>query len=48
MVRWLREIEGFDGFVMLTGEGSAIGLSFWESATSLPGIGSLAVSSSSA
>ena len=31
MVRWLRDIEGFDGFLMLTGEGSAIGLTFWES-----------------
>jgi hypothetical protein len=31
MVRWLREIEGFEGFVMLTREGSAVGLSFWES-----------------
>jgi hypothetical protein len=31
MVRWLRDIEGFDGFVMLTGEGTAVGLSFWES-----------------
>jgi hypothetical protein len=32
MVRWLRDIEGFDGFLMLTQEGKAIGLSFWESA----------------
>jgi hypothetical protein len=31
MVRWLRDIEGFDGFLMLTKEGTAIGLSFWES-----------------
>ena len=31
MVRWLRDIEGFDGFLMLTGEGSAIGLTFWKS-----------------
>ena len=31
MVRWLRDIEGFDGFLMLTQEGKAIGLSFWES-----------------
>lgn len=31
MVRWLREIEGFDGFLMLTGEGTALGLTFWES-----------------
>lgn len=31
MVRWLRDIDGFDGFMMLTGEGTAIGLSFWES-----------------
>jgi hypothetical protein len=32
MVGWLRDIEGFDGFLMLTQEGKAIGLSFWESA----------------
>ena len=31
MVRWLRDIEGFDGFLMLTKEGTAIGISFWES-----------------
>ena len=31
MVRWLRDIEGFEGFMMLTKEGTAIGLSFWES-----------------
>ena len=32
MVRWLRDIDGFEGFLMLTKEGTAIGLSFWESA----------------
>jgi hypothetical protein len=31
MHSWLREIEGFEGFVMLTKEGSTIGLTFWES-----------------
>jgi hypothetical protein len=31
MHSWLREIDGFEGFVMLTGEGSTIGLAFWES-----------------
>ena len=31
MVRWLRDIEGFDGFLMLAGEGTTVGLSFWES-----------------
>ena len=31
MVRWLRDIEGFDGFMMLAGEGTTVGLSFWES-----------------
>lgn len=31
MVRWLRDIEGFDGFLMLSGEGTTVGLSFWES-----------------
>jgi hypothetical protein len=31
MVRWLRDIEGFEGFLMLAREGTTIGLSFWES-----------------
>jgi hypothetical protein len=31
MVGWLRDIEGFDGFLMLSREGTAIGLTFWES-----------------
>jgi hypothetical protein len=28
---WLAEIEGYHGFVMLTGEGTAIGVTFWDS-----------------
>jgi hypothetical protein len=31
MVGWLRDIEGFDGFLMLSREGTTIGLTFWES-----------------
>ena len=31
MLRWLREIEGFEGLVMLSREGTAVGLAFWES-----------------
>jgi hypothetical protein len=31
MERWLRETEGFEGFLMLTGEQKAIGLAFWAS-----------------
>jgi hypothetical protein len=31
MVRWLRDIDGFEGFVMLSREGESIGLSFWAS-----------------
>ena len=31
MERWLRDIEGFEGFVMLAREGRALGLAFWES-----------------
>jgi hypothetical protein len=31
MVRWLRDIEGFEGFVMLSRPGSSLGLSFWAS-----------------
>jgi heme-degrading monooxygenase HmoA len=29
MERWLREIDGFEGFLMLAGEEKALGLSFW-------------------
>jgi hypothetical protein len=31
MLRWLREIEGFEGLLLLSREGSTIGLTFWES-----------------
>ena len=31
MHRWLADIEGYHGFVMLTQEGTAIGVTFWES-----------------
>jgi hypothetical protein len=31
MVRWLREIEGFAGMLMLSREGTTVGLTFWES-----------------
>jgi hypothetical protein len=31
MVRWLREIEGFEGMVMLSRPGTTVGLTFWES-----------------
>jgi hypothetical protein len=31
MLRWLREIEGFHGMVVLSREGSSVGLTFWES-----------------
>jgi heme-degrading monooxygenase HmoA len=31
MTRWLRDIEGFEGFLMLSREGSTMGLTFWES-----------------
>ena len=29
--RWLRDVEGFEGFVVLAREGRALGLAFWES-----------------
>ena len=29
MERWLRETEGFEGFLLLAGENRAVGLSFW-------------------
>lgn len=31
MHRWLRDLEGFKGFLMLSQEGTTLGLSFWES-----------------
>ncbi len=31
MVRWLRDIEGFEGMLMLSREGTTVGLTFWES-----------------
>ena len=31
MMRWLRDIEGFDGFLMLSRAGTSVGLTFWES-----------------
>jgi len=31
MVRWLHDIDGFAGFLMLSREGTSIGLSFWKS-----------------
>jgi hypothetical protein len=30
LLRWLRDIDGFDGFLMLSREGTSIGLTFWE------------------
>jgi hypothetical protein len=29
--RWLDDIEGFEGFLMLSTEGSSVAVSFWES-----------------
>jgi hypothetical protein len=31
MFRWLRDLEGFTGFLMISREGTTVGLSFWES-----------------
>jgi hypothetical protein len=31
MLGWLRDIDGFEGFLMLSREGTSIGLTFWES-----------------
>jgi hypothetical protein len=31
MLRWLSETEGFEGFLMLSREGTTLGLTFWES-----------------
>ena len=32
MHRWLRDLEGFEGFLMLSREGTTLGLTFWKSA----------------
>jgi hypothetical protein len=32
MLRWLHDIEGFEGFLMLSRPGDTLGLTFWESA----------------
>lgn len=31
MLDWLRQIEGFEGMMMIAREGTVIGLSFWQS-----------------
>ena len=31
MERWLRELDGFEGFVLLASEEKALGLAFWSS-----------------
>jgi hypothetical protein len=31
MTRWLRDIDGFEGFLMLSREGTTLGIAFWES-----------------
>ena len=31
MERWLRDLEGFQGFVLLANEERAVGIAFWES-----------------
>jgi hypothetical protein len=31
MLRWLSETEGFEGFLVLSREGTSLGLTFWES-----------------
>jgi hypothetical protein len=31
MLRWLSDIEGFEGLLMLSREGTTVGLTFWES-----------------
>ena len=30
MERWLRDIEGFEGLLMLSREGTTLGLTFWQ------------------
>jgi hypothetical protein len=32
MHRWLRDLDGFEGFLVVSREGTSLGLTFWESA----------------
>jgi len=32
MESWLREVEGFEGMMILYGDGTTLGITFWESA----------------
>jgi hypothetical protein len=32
MHRWLRDLEGFEGFLLISREGTTLGLTFWASA----------------
>ena len=31
LTHWLRDVDGFEGFLMLSREGTSVGLAFWES-----------------
>jgi hypothetical protein len=31
MLRWFREMEGFEGLLMLSQEGTTLGITFWQS-----------------
>jgi hypothetical protein len=31
MLKWLRDIDGFEGILLLSREGTTVGLTFWES-----------------
>jgi hypothetical protein len=30
MTRWFRDIDGFEGFLMLSREGTTVGMAFWQ------------------
>ena len=48
MLSWLREIDGFEGLLMLSREGTTLGLTFWRAARWLSIIALFGCSSSTA
>jgi hypothetical protein len=41
MHRWLRDLDGYEGFLMLSQEGTTYGLTFWESTEAAERYGTL-------
>jgi hypothetical protein len=41
MHRWLRDLDGYEGFLMLSREGTTYGMTFWETAEAADRYGAL-------